>query len=171
MVFLGYPALILIGMLLAQPAAADSSRALVGHIMALLSVFERAGALPPESTPEADSLIHALIQTQAALTKSTDPATRRWFSDALESAARSGGTPVSSDALTSRTLEAIVDYAEAHPPSNDPQALVGLKEFGIGQEDLRLLTRIFRDAKRRLRATDLDIHTVYTTERRTMPFN
>src|SRR5437870_1155105 len=83
MLRLGSSVLILTGILLVQPTAAESNRALVGHVMALLSVFERAGVLPPESSPEANNLIHALIQTQAALTKSTDPATRRWFGDAL----------------------------------------------------------------------------------------
>ena len=161
---------ILIGILLVQPTATDSSRALVGHIMALLSVFERAGALPPESSPEANALIHALIQTQAALTKSADPAIRRWFDDALRAAERSGTAPVPRDALTSRTLEAIVAYAEGHPPGNDPQLLDGLNEFGIGPDDLRLLARIFRGAERRLHAAGLDIHAVYMTERQAMPF-
>ncbi len=64
-------------------AAGESSRPLVGHVMALLAVFEEADVLPPETSPEANALIHALIQTQAALTKSTNPATRRWFTDAL----------------------------------------------------------------------------------------
>ena len=71
-------AALVVSLLLNQAAsAASSAQPLVGHIMALLSVFEQADALPPESSPEANQLIHALIQTQAALTKSTDPATRR----------------------------------------------------------------------------------------------
>jgi hypothetical protein len=168
---LGSSAVILIGILLAQPTAAESNRALVGHVMALLSVFERAGVLPPESSPEANNLIHALIQTQAALAKSTDPATQRWFGDALQAAERAGIAPAPSNALTSRTLEAIVDYAEGYPPGNDPQLLAGLNEFGIGQNDLRLLARIFRDAERRLRSIGLDIHALYTSERRAMPLN
>src|SRR3989475_10771973 len=64
-------------------AAGESSRPLVGHIMALLAVFEEADVLPPETSPEANALIHALIQTQAVLTKSTNPATRGWFAEAL----------------------------------------------------------------------------------------
>ncbi len=47
-------------------AAGEPSRPLVGHIMALLAVFEEADVLPPEASPEANALIHALIQTQAA---------------------------------------------------------------------------------------------------------
>src|SRR2546422_1233685 len=57
-------------------AAGEPSRPLVGHIMALLAVFEEADVLPPEASPEANALIHALIQTQAALTKRDRKSTR-----------------------------------------------------------------------------------------------
>src|SRR2546421_12489081 len=113
-------------------SAASSPRPLVGHIMALLAVLEQADALPPESSPEANQLIHALIQTQAALTKSTDPATRRWLAEALRRAEQQGGVPIPSDALTSRALEAILIYAAIRRPVDDPQVLAGLKEFNIG---------------------------------------
>jgi hypothetical protein len=165
------PALILVGMLLAEPGAAQSTPALVANIMALLSVFDRAGALPPESNPQANAVIHALIQTQAALTKSSNLAIRRWFGEALRGAERSSSTPVPNNALTSRTLEAIVTYAEAHPPEDDRQVLAGLNEFGIGSEDLRLLAAIFGDARRRLQDTGLDIHALYATERRALSVN
>src|SRR5207245_7882516 len=64
-------------------AAGESSRPLVGHVMALLAVFEEADVLPPETSPEANALVHALIQTQAARTKSTNPAPPTWIADAL----------------------------------------------------------------------------------------
>src|SRR2546426_7281457 len=66
-------------------AAGEPSRPLVGHVMALLAVFEEAAVLPPETSPEANALIHALIQTQAALIKSTNPATRDRKSTRLNS--------------------------------------------------------------------------------------
>src|SRR2546430_15308754 len=76
--------LVLACLLWVSSAAVESSRPLVGHVMALLAVFEEAAVLPPETSPEANALIHALIQTQAALTKSTNPATRRWVTYALQ---------------------------------------------------------------------------------------
>ena len=150
-------------------SAASSAQPLVGHIMALLSVFEQADALPPESSPEANQLIHALIQTQAALTKSTDPATRRWFSEALRRAEQRGGVPVPSDALTSRALDAILTYAAIRRPVDDPEVLAGLKDFNIGESDFTLLARVYQQAKNRLSAAGQDLHSVYEKERQKMP--
>jgi hypothetical protein len=150
-------------------SAASSPRPLVGHIMALLSVFEQADALPPESSPEANKLIHALIQTQAALTKSTDPATRRWFSEALRRAEQRSGVPIPSDALTSRSLEAIMAYAAIRPPVDDQEVHAGLKEFNIGASDFTLMARVYQQAKSRLSATGQDVHALYEKERLKMP--
>jgi hypothetical protein len=138
--------------------------------MALLSVFEQAGALPPESSPEANGLIHALIQTQAALTKSSVPATRRWFSEALQSAAPQGSEAAATEGLTSRTLEAILVYAARHPPGEDREVLAGLRAFNISTSDFDLMARVYRHAKDKLRAEGRDIHHVYDQERRAMPF-
>jgi len=150
-------------------SSASSPRPLVGHIMALLAVFEQADALPPESSPEANQLIHALIQTQAALTKSTDPATRRWFSEALRRAEQRGGVPIPSDALSSRALEAIMAYAAIHRPVDEPGVLAGLKEFNIGESDLTLMARVYQQAKSRLSAAGQNVHALYEKEREKMP--
>src|SRR5438309_8623283 len=107
-------------------AAGEPSRPLVGHIMALLAVFEEADVLPPESSPDANALIHALIQTQAALTKSRNPAVRGWLTEAFRSAEQSGLTPIAPRALTSQTLEAILRHAATHPLSARPAVLAGL---------------------------------------------
>src|SRR5207237_4318932 len=132
------------------------------------AVFEQADALPPESSPDANQLIHALIQTQAALTKSTDPATRRWFSEALQRTEPRGGVPIHSDALTSRTLEAILTYAAIRRPVDNPEVVAGLKEFNIGESDFTLMARVYRQAKNRLSAAGQDIHSVYDQERQKM---
>lgn len=163
-------ALVLAGVLAAIPAAGKPSRPLVGHVMALLAVFEQAEALPPETSPEANALIHALIQTQAALTKSTNPATRRWFADALHRNHPPGAEPVLQDGLTSRALEAILTHAAAHPPAERPEVMAGLMEFNVRQADLDLLARVYRDARDRLRSSGLDIHQAYEAQRQTMPF-
>jgi hypothetical protein len=154
----------------AQPAAsiASSSQPLVGHIMALLSVFELADALPTESSPEANALIHALIQTQAALTKSTDQATRLWFSEALRMAEKPGGPLIPSDALSSRTLEAILTYAALHPPADTPGVIPGLRRFNVGQSDFELMARVYRRAQSGLTRAGQDLHSLYEKERRTM---
>ena len=163
-------AALVVSLLLNQAAsAASSAQPLVGHIMALLSVFEQADALPPESSPEANQLIHALIQTQAALTKSTDPATRRWFAEALRRTEQQGGGPVPSDALTSRALEAILTYAAIRRPVDDPEVLAGLKDFNIGESDFTLMARVYQQAKSRLSAAGQDLHSVYENERQKMP--
>jgi len=150
-------------------SAASSARPLVGHIMALLAVFEQADALPPESSPEANQLIHALIQTQAALTKSTDPATRRWFSEALLRGTQRGGIPIPSDALTSHALEAILTYAATHRPVDEPAVLAGLKAFNIGESDFTLMARVYQQEKSRLSAAGQDLHSVYEKERQKIP--
>lgn len=152
------------------PAAGESSRPLVGHVMAMLAVFEQADVLPPETSPEANALIHALIQTQAALTKSENTATQKWFADALHRSKSPGAEPSPQDGLTSRALEAILAHAATHPPSERPEVLAGLMEFNVRQADLDLLARVYRHARDRFRSTGQDIHRVYEAQRQAMPF-
>ncbi|HEV8242786.1 MAG TPA: hypothetical protein VGQ07_02230 [Nitrospirales bacterium] len=153
-----------------SPAAGEPSRPLVGHVMALLATFEQADVLPPENSPEANALVHALIQTQAALTKSTNQATRKWFTDALRRGASPGTTLSPHDGLTSRTLEAILAYAATDPPADRPDVLAGLMEFNVSQADLDRLTRVYGQARDRFRTAAQDIHRVYEAQRQTMPF-
>lgn len=164
------PALALAWLLITVPAAGESSRPLVGHAMALLAVFEQAGTLPPETSPEANALIHALIQTQAALTKSANPATRKWFADALHRSHPPGTEPAIKDGLTSRTLEAILTHAISHPPSERPEVRAGLMEFNVRQADLDLLARVYWNTRDRLRSAGQDIHRAYEAQRQAMPF-
>jgi hypothetical protein len=163
-------ALAIVWALTAAPAAGESSRPLVGHVMALLAVFEQADVLPPETSPEANALIRALIQTQAALTKSTNRAARTWFADALRKSALPGAAPSPRDGLTSQALEAILAHAVSHPPAERPEVLAGLMEFNVRQADLDLLARVYERARERFRSTGRDIHRVYEVQRRTMPF-
>src|SRR5436309_572784 len=150
-------------------AAGESSRPLVGHVMALLAVFEEADVLPPESSPEANELIHALIQTQAVLTKSTNPATRRWFAEALRQSEAPGAEPDPREGLTSHALEAIVTYAGTHPPTARPDVMAGLQEFNVSPADLDLMARVYRQARDRFRSTGRNIHRIYEAQRRAMP--
>ena len=150
--------------------AAESTSPLVGHVMALLAVFEEADVLPPETSPEANELIHVLIQTQAALTKTTNPATQRWFAEALRRSEASGAEPDPRGGLTSHALEAIVTYAETRPPVARPDVMAGFRDFNVSEADLDLMARVYRQARDRLRTTGRNIHRVYEAKRRAMPF-
>ena len=163
-------ALAIVWVLTAAPAGGESSRPLVGHVMALLAVFEQADVLPPETSPQANALIHALIQTQAALTKSTNKATRTWFADALRTSESSGAAPSPRDGLTSHALEAILAHAASHPPAERPEVTAGLMEFNVRQADLDLLAHVYERARDRFRSTGRDIHRAYEAQRQTMPF-
>jgi len=163
-------AVAILGFLWISPSSGEPGRTLVGHVMALLAVFEEAEVLPQEATPEANALIHALIQTQAALTKSTNPAVRRWFADALHKN-NSGDHPLSAaDGLSSRALEAILAHAASHPPVDRPEVLAGLMEYNVRPADLDLLARVYEQASERFRSTGRDIHRAYESQRRAMPF-
>ena len=54
----------------------------IGSVMALLATFEDAGVLPPEGTPQANSIIKAVIQFQSAFLKSHHPAVQQFFAEA-----------------------------------------------------------------------------------------
>ena len=137
--------------------------------MALLSVFEQADALPPEDSPAAQTLIHALIQTQAALRKTTHEATRLWFAEALHQGKQVQGEALPPGALTSRTLEAILTYAAAQPPTHAPAVMAGLTQFNVGRSELELMAKVYWQAKSALTAMGQDLHALYEKERRRMP--
>ena len=73
------------------------------------------------------------------------------------------------DALTSRTLEAILTYAAIRRPVDDPEVLAGLKGFNIGESDFTIMARVYQQAKSRLSAAGQDLHSVYEKERQKMP--
>jgi len=156
----------------AKPAG-RASAAQVGAVMALLATFEDAGVLPPESSPDANRLIKALIQFQAAFMKSESPAVRQLLRDAL--AAASGKTvPVALDSFrtggwTSRSLEAVVDYAAAVPVWVRPGVPEGFQTFNVGPTEFTLLARTFTEARAHLSATGGNIHEVYAARRKETP--
>ncbi len=146
---------------------------LVGAVMALLATFDEAGVLPPESSPESNRLIKALIQFQSAFMKSADPGVRRWLTEAIE--AKFGAQ--SSDAVarfqtngwTSELLEAVVDYATLHSVWDHDGLEQSFRAFNVGKADWELLTKVFRSARERLVATGKDLHRTYAAKRREMP--
>ncbi len=145
----------------------------VGAVMALLAAFHDAGVLPLESSPEADRLMRALIQFQSAFMKSTQPAVRQLFFDAL--AHKLGeGAPAEverfrADGWTSQSLQAVVDYTAERAVWDQPGLAEGLTAYNIGPNDFQLVSRIFTDARARLASSGQDVHSVYAKRRREMP--
>jgi hypothetical protein len=144
--------------------------------MALLAAFEDADALPPEGSVEANRLIKALIQFQAAFMKSDAPAVQKLLREALEE----HRTPHVATAIdtfrrqgwTSRTLESVVDYTQTHAIWEEP-TLTGLEQafqaYHVQRADLELLVRTVRQARDRLASQGTDLHAVYAARLRQMP--
>ncbi len=155
------------------PPSPRASSKQVGTVMALLAAFQDAGTLPPESSPEANQLIRALIQFQAAFMKSPNPAVRRFLARAL-TAKLGAEAPAALEAFrtsgwTSQTLEAVVDYVAVEPVWDNSDLQEGFLAFNVGSQDFDLLAKVFRSARTKLLASGEDLHQVYETRRRTMP--
>lgn len=148
----------------------------VGTVMALLAAFQDAGALPPEGTPEANQLVKALIQFQAAFMRSTNEAVqrllRRALTETLGAHAGAAEETFKREGWNSRSLEAIVEYVARHPVWDEPE-LAGLQEgfsaYNIGRADLDRLAQTLRLARIQLAGRGQDLHSVYATRRRQMP--
>lgn len=157
----------------AAPRGPRASAKQVGTVMALLAAFQDAGALPPESSLEANQLIRALIQFQAAFMKSHNPAVRQLFATALTAKLGAEATRAIEafrvEGWTSQTLEAVVDYVASKPVWENPELLAGFHAFNVGQQEFEVLAKVFRSARARLSAAGQDLHHVYEARRRTMP--
>ncbi len=155
------------------PSSGRTSPARVGAVMALLATFEDAGILPPEDSPDATRLIKATIQFQAAFMKSEHPAIRQWLGSALAAkfgeAAPAALETFQSKGWTSRSLEAVVDYAAATPVWDNPDVRSGMFAFNVGRADFDLLARIFAEARAQFSARGRNIHEVYDARRKAMP--
>ncbi len=159
-----------------RTVAAVSSRASatqVGSIMALLATFEEARVLPPEGSPEADQLIHALIQFQSVFMKSSDPAVRKYFTGAMRSyffdQADEREQLFLSRGWTSEILEAVLLY-EAYPQSWKGSALdSAFASYNVDRKDFYELREVFNLARRNLLQKRQDIHVVYRVHRKLMP--
>lgn len=145
----------------------------VGTVMALLATFQEAGALPPESSPEANRLIKALIQFQAAFMKSQDQAVSDVLTRAL-SAKLGPDAPTAVQAFrssgwTSESLEALVDYLTGNQPWEQGTFEQGLRAYNVGRQDFELLARVFVSARRDLQQRGQNLHQVYRARRLEMP--
>jgi N-acetylneuraminic acid mutarotase len=150
-----------------------ASAKLVGTVMALLAVFEDGGALPPESSPEANQLIKGLIQFQGAFMRSANPAVQDFLRSALTEHFGIQGAAAAeafrADGWTSASLEAIVRHAADHYPWHRQDILDGFREFNVGPADFELIARTYRQAQSNLAERGQNLHTVYAARRREMP--
>lgn len=146
----------------------------IGSVMALLATFHEAGVLPPESSPEADRLIHALIQSQSVFLKSSDPVVRNILSSALTDKfnakkAASLAQAFASTGWTSETLEALVDYSAPRSIGDEPSLAEVFRDFNVTTTDWKLVGQVFTKARDQLLKQGKQVHAVFAAQRASMP--
>ena len=146
----------------------------VGSVMAVMAVMHEAGVLPPESSQEANQLIHTLIQYQSVFLQSPDPGVREWFLSALaEKVGTKRAAALTTDfslrGWTSETLEALVDAASRRLVWEGPQWVEVLGGHGVTVRDWDVMARLFTQARERLLARGENIHAVFAMHRAALP--
>ena len=146
----------------------------IGSVMAMLATFHEAGVLPPESSAEADRLIHALIQSQSMFLKSSNPVVRNIFSSALAekfNAKKAASLTVAfaSTGWTSETLEALVDYSAQRTPADEPRLADLFGDYGVSTADWKFVRQVFAKARERLLKQGKQVHAVFAVQRASMP--
>jgi N-acetylneuraminic acid mutarotase len=156
-----------------QRMSGRASSKQVGTIMALLATFQDAQALPPESSPDANRLIKALIQFQAAFMKSSDPAVTQLLTDALTAnfghQAPAETARFHAAGWTSESLEALVEFITNHKSWQQPDIRTAFHTYNVGDEDFALLANTFFTARRNLAEQGHNLHAIYALRRREMP--
>ena len=158
------------------PTSSQSKRtptAHIGAVMAMLATLEDAQVLPPEDTVEANQLIQVLIQLQSAFLKSSHPAVRAYFSEALAAYFFEGASEVEhqfrQSGWNSRILEAVLLY-EAYPNAwKSPDLDSGLAAFNVSRQSVKMLQSSFDQARQVFLRQNRDIHDVYEIRRKQMP--
>ena len=146
----------------------------IGSIMALLATFHEAGVLPPESSPEADQLIHALIQSQSVFLKNPDPVVRDILVSALSEKfnakkATSLTQAFAATGWTSETLEALVDYSALRSTGDGPRLAAVFHEYNVSPTDWKFVRQVFVQARERLLKRGKQVHAVFAAQRASMP--
>jgi len=142
--------------------------------MALLATFHEAGVLPPESSREADRLIHALIQSQSLFLDNRDPVVRGTFVSALSDKFGAKKAAALSQAFavtgwTSETLEALVDYSALWSPAEKPRLAEVFREYNLTAADWAYVEQVFAKAREQLLEQGKHVHSVFAAQRVTMP--
>ena len=150
-----------------------ASPAHVGAVMALLATLEDAQALPPETSPEANQLIHTLIQLQAVVMKSRNVAVRRFVSAALQDklGEQSSGMlrHVRQRGINAVVMEALVDYLTIHPLQEGSPVAEGFLDFNVRVRGLALLQQTVQTARRQLQERGETLEHLFAQRRREMP--
>lgn len=146
----------------------------IGSIMALLATFHEAGVLPPESSREADRLIHALIQSQSLFLDNRDPVVRDMFVSALSDKFGTKKAAALSQAFavtgwTSETLEALVDHAAPRSMADEPRLAEVFHEYNLTAADWAYVEQVFAKAREQLLEQGKHVHSVFAAQRVTMP--
>ena len=146
----------------------------IGSVMAILATFHEAGVLPPESSSEANRLIHALIQFQSMFLKSSDPVVRDLFSSALSEKfdakkAASLTQAFAETGWTSETLEALADYSAPRSMVEDPRVANAFRDYNVTTTDWKFIEQMFTKARAQLLKQGKQVHTVFATQRASMP--
>lgn len=138
--------------------------ALVNSIMALLATFETANILPPEGTPQANQLIHGLIQLQTALVKSQSELNEyasAAIAQIIERENHENLQPIHQNGLTSKILEALLLYDKKKPMWNQPAIVRTLQNYNVSRSDWLLIVNIFARADEAFRNEGTSIHKIY----------
>ncbi len=146
----------------------------IESIMALLATFHEAGVLPPESSSEADRLIHALIQSQSVFLKNPDPVVRDIFVSALSEKfgakkATSLTQAFAATGWTSETLEALVDYSARRPMGDEPRLAEVFHDYNVSTTDWKFVRQVFVKARDQLLKQGKQVHAVFAAQRASMP--
>ena len=145
----------------------------IGAIMAILSTFNEANVLPPEHDPQANQLIHALIQLQSVLLKSQNAAIHEFVRGALalkyEKSFESIHSNISNTGLSMQVLESLIDYAETHSPWLHEELTEEFLTYNVQRVDWNLVRKLVLEARGRLALANKTLVQVYARQRLEMP--
>lgn len=156
-----------------EPDRAATPSGPVGASMAVLAMLQDADVLPPESTPDANRVIKAVIQFQSVFMKSGDPAVRAFLSQGLEATAGSSATEAASrfrsTGWTSDVLEALSEQWVATALDQRERLAPGFRQFNISLKDFDSLMELVVKARTALEQRGQNMHQVFAQRRREMP--
>ncbi|MDR4493571.1 MAG: hypothetical protein R3B74_03955 [Nitrospirales bacterium] len=155
-----------VGTIAAGNSPLRTRRSLVNTVMALLATFEEAGVLPPEGTAQASQIIHALIQLQSVVVKTSDPDFQRFLAEAIrvqignnwEKTYRS----LPQTGLTSIVCEALVTYASQSVVWEQQGVARVFRQFNVTEADWVVVETIFLRAREVYAQQGVSIHNVFS---------
>ena len=155
----------------AQPMRTPSPY--IGSVMALLAMFEDAGVLPPEGTPQANGIIKAVIQFQSAFLKSHDPAVQQFFAEAhrvkLGTRAAEVEASFRQEGWSADSFDAVIEAGQTANVWTVAGLEDGLREFNIGKPDFDILVQLYRHSTAAFSTQGKTFQEVYAQRRREMP--